>query len=359
MAKAKAESLTITGQSQLTSQQLGDYVLMNNPFPAIMGISIYQLADLYLEIGSKEGIRGDAAFAQAIHETGYFAFGGDVIPAQNNYAGIGTVGGGVKGAFFATPEEGVRAHIQHLKAYASTLPLETELADPRFSLVRRGVAEVWTDLNGKWAVPGNNYGQNIMTIYSAMASMTLTIPNVTLPSGHSLPVGMLYFSKDVPLLSPNGIVYKWMKRGSTARVYGVIGKAYDTGGGYTIEADSSKMAIAIGRALIKKSDTYLYGPDKKISRKIIPGEALRVYSFDEANYYVGGGYYVPKSSNPTYFVGTIKLGADTVLYDQQGNPNKTLAKGDSFRVYGIEGKKLDLGNQYTITYNKALMTYSN
>jgi hypothetical protein len=88
---------TIEGSSTLTSRQMGDYVLLLNQYPLLMGISIYQLADLYLTIGRLEGIRGDIAFAQAIKETGNFEFGGDVFSEQNNYAGIGTTGNGVIG----------------------------------------------------------------------------------------------------------------------------------------------------------------------------------------------------------------------------------------------------------------------
>ncbi|MFY4775422.1 glucosaminidase domain-containing protein [Metabacillus sp. RGM 3146] len=360
MKSAKAEDMTINGTSTLTAQQLGDYVLMNNPSPKLSpGTSIYQLAEYYLQIGNLEGIKGDVAFAQAIHETGFFNFGGDVIPEQNNYAGIGTTGGGVKGAFFATPEEGVRAHIQHLKAYSSTLPLATELADPRFYLVNRGVANYWADLNGKWAVPGKGYGERVQSIYDSIGKVTLTIPNTMLPSGHSLPVGKLTIKKDTEMLAPDGTIYKMLKNGSTFRVFGVRGNGYDLGGGYTVKAESSTMSIYIGRILIKNSDTYMYGPFGKISRKVMPGEALRVYSYDDSNYYVGGGYYVPKIMRPVYFLGYIKLAAQTDLYNPQGDPIKTLVKGNLYRVFNIKGRNLDLGGGNTITLDKSTMEYIN
>lgn len=360
MKAAKAEDMTITGTSTFTAQQLGDYVLMNNPFPKISaGTSIYQLAEYYLQIGNLEGIKGDAAFAQAIHETGFFNFGGDVIPEQNNYAGIGTTGGGVKGAFFATPEEGVRAHIQHLKAYGSTLPLATEIADPRFHLVKRGIATYWTDLNGKWAVPGKGYGERVQSIYDSIGKVTLTIPNTILPTGHSLPAGKLTIKKDTDMLAPDGTFYKTLKNGSTFRVFGVRGNGYDLGGGYTVKADSSTMSIYIGRILIKNSDTSLYGPNGQVNRKVLPGEALRVYSYDDSNYYVGGGYYVPKTMRPVYFLGYIKLAAQTDLYNPQGVSIKTLTKGNLYRVFNINGRNLDLGGGNTIILDKTTMEYIN
>ncbi len=62
-------------------------------------------------------------------------------------------------------DEGILAHIQHLKAYANTEPLKTSLLDPRFNLVKRGTAPGFEDLDGKWAVPGSGYGQSIINIW--------------------------------------------------------------------------------------------------------------------------------------------------------------------------------------------------
>lgn len=121
------------------------------------------LAELYLSTGALLGVRGDLAYAQAIHETDYFRFTGVVKPEQNNFCGLGAVDSNNPGHSFATPEEGVLAHIQHLFAYASTEPLPPDmpLVDPRFGLVTRGIAPFLGDLNGRWAVPGTTYGQAI------------------------------------------------------------------------------------------------------------------------------------------------------------------------------------------------------
>jgi hypothetical protein len=356
---AEAESMTIIGPSMLTSKQLGDYVLVNESIPKLTNLSIYQLAELYLEVGRKEGVRGDIAFAQAIHETGFFRYGGDVIAAQNNYAGIGTTGGGVKGAFFATPEEGVRAHIQHLKAYASKEPLNTKLADPRFNLVRRGIAPLWTDLNGRWAVPGKGYGEKILQIHSNMSKMTLAIPNVSLPTNHKLPVAKLTIKADVPMLAPNGSEFRTIKKGEKIGVYGVLGNSYDVGGGYSVEASSSKMSVYIGRILIKNSKTVMYKPDGTIFRIFKPGEALMVYDYDANAYQVGGGYYVKTSDKPVYHLGRLELSVDIILYSPDGTPYSTLKKGSNYPVYGIDGDRLDMGGGYTVLYNNNHMSYIN
>jgi hypothetical protein len=160
--------LTIMGSPIATKEQCVKYLLKRNPFPLI-STTPKQLVDYYYLEGGIEGVRPDLAFAQALHETGNFRYGGDVIPWQNNYCGLGTTGNGVKGAWFPSAEIGVRAQIQHLLAYTTTRPPVLEVVDPRYTLVKStnkfGQALTWTDLNGKWAVPGKTYGQMILKIH--------------------------------------------------------------------------------------------------------------------------------------------------------------------------------------------------
>ncbi|SET49052.1 N-acetylmuramoyl-L-alanine amidase [Salinibacillus kushneri] len=148
--------------------------LMNRYVKDIYSHAI-EIASYYLTFGAYYGVRGDIAFAQAMHETDYLRFTGIVEPEQNNFCGLGATDSSNPGASFATPEEGVLAHIQHLYAYATTddLPDEYPLVDPRFDLVSRGSASTWTGLNGKWAVPGNDYGQSILDIYHGMINSSI------------------------------------------------------------------------------------------------------------------------------------------------------------------------------------------
>lgn len=160
-------SSSIMGSAIATREQCVNYLLKNNPNPKIT-VSAEDLVDYYYEEAGKEGIRPDAAFAQALKETGFFRYGGTVIPDQNNYCGLGTTSATVKGAYFETARIGVRAHIQHLLAYASVRPPREDVVDPRYSLVRAvystSTIDTWPGLNGRWAVPGNNYGQEILQI---------------------------------------------------------------------------------------------------------------------------------------------------------------------------------------------------
>lgn len=163
--------LTIHGAPMATKEQCVSYLLRRNPIPAIT-TSPQRLVDFFYQEALLEGIRPDVAFAQALHETGNFAYGGDVVPLQNNYCGLGTTGGGVKGAWFPSAQIGVRAQIQHLLAYSSRRPPVLPIVDPRYELVKKapffGRMVTWNDLNGKWAVPGKTYGQKIQTIHEAI-----------------------------------------------------------------------------------------------------------------------------------------------------------------------------------------------
>lgn len=173
MESSAAEKTAIMGEAKATAQQMALFCRSKNPAPQLTSCSLEQLAEMFIEEGKAEGVRGDVAFAQSLHETGYFKFGGIVLPSQNNYAGIGALNGNATGqaASFPDPRTGVRAQIQHLKAYASTEALVNECVDPRFSLVARGVAPYVEWLGAAdnpqgrgWAVPGAGYGTNIVKL---------------------------------------------------------------------------------------------------------------------------------------------------------------------------------------------------
>ena len=162
----------IFGQPVVTKEQMVSFIRRQNPFPQIT-CSLEELVDIYYEEASHEGIRPDLALAQAILETGFFRYGRDVLPQQNNFSGLGTTGGGVQGASFESPRIGVRAHIQHLIAYSAARDPLKPVVDPRFHLVRAlpyrsAQCSTWESLSGKWAVPGVGYGERIVKIIDAV-----------------------------------------------------------------------------------------------------------------------------------------------------------------------------------------------
>ncbi len=182
---AKA-GVTIMGRSVCTREQMERFLLKNNP----KAKAYVYLIPIFLEEGQAEGVRGDLAFAQSLKETGFFKFGNDVHPGQNNFAGLGAVGGHACGCSFKTAREGVRAQIQHLKAYGSTRALNFPCVDPRFNMPKRRCAVCFEDLGGRWACPGYDtkkfnsleaakrvkasYGDDIVRLWNEMKKMKRT-----------------------------------------------------------------------------------------------------------------------------------------------------------------------------------------
>ena len=121
-----------------------------------------------------EGVSPELVFTQAMKETGWLGFGGDVSVDQFNFAGIGAVGGGAGGASFPDVRTGLRAQVQHLRAYAdagaTASSLANPLVDPRFSYVSKGSAPyveylgVQENPNGTGWATARNYGYDIIAM---------------------------------------------------------------------------------------------------------------------------------------------------------------------------------------------------
>lgn len=171
MLDVPAGADTIMGPATIPACQMVHFIRQRNPHPKL-NAPLEDVVQAYYDEAGREGIRPDVALCQALKETGYFAYGGDVSPDQNNFCGLGATGNKVAGAHFATPQLGVRAHIQHLLAYASTERPKTAIVDPRYELLAEkhpelyGQVDSWTGLNGRWAVPGKHYGQEILWMWT-------------------------------------------------------------------------------------------------------------------------------------------------------------------------------------------------
>ena len=171
---ADYKKISIFGEAEATKKQAVAYIKQANP-KVRLDCSVEELVDLYWQEAEREEVRPDLALAQSLVETGTYAYGGDVHHKQNNFCGLGTTGGGVKGASFKTPELGVRAHIQHLLAYTQKKRPQTKIVDPRYELahnirLERGLVDTWYGLNGTWAM-GSLYCEKIMATYQKMLAM--------------------------------------------------------------------------------------------------------------------------------------------------------------------------------------------
>ncbi|MHC4440838.1 MAG: glucosaminidase domain-containing protein, partial [Planctomycetota bacterium] len=141
--------IPIASQGRASIHQLVRFFTETNP--RIGNNYLTMLARTYIDEADAEGINSDIAFCQMVHETNYLRFGEDVQPGQNNFCGLGATGRDEPGLSFPSVEIGVRAHIQHLKAYANARPLRKKLVDPRFGRVSRGEAPYIEYLAGTWA----------------------------------------------------------------------------------------------------------------------------------------------------------------------------------------------------------------
>jgi len=159
----------VMGQSSLTAEQIAGFFWTHQPPGSpCLSVSVEELSGYFAWHGNLENVRGDIAFTQSLIETGWFRYGGQVHCWHNNY-------GGMSGSF-PDAETGVRAQIQHLRAYAdasatscSQPPLQTPCADPTFEFVNpKGKAPNWNDMgNGNWAV-ASDYAGKVLTVYNEM-----------------------------------------------------------------------------------------------------------------------------------------------------------------------------------------------
>lgn len=170
----------IMGSSVATVEQMTAYIKAKNPTVAQ---SVIDMLPYYISEGKAEGVRGDIAFAQSCLETGNFKFENTAVTlAQNNFCGMGVTSKGKTGNSFDTPQLGIRAQIQHLKAYASTEALVNACIDPRYRYVTKGSAEYveWLgqkeNPNGKGWATGKEYGDKIIRILNALIGTKVTKP---------------------------------------------------------------------------------------------------------------------------------------------------------------------------------------
>ena len=173
----------IEGTTSVSVKQMTDYFKQSKySYPTdIMkkggASTLEEFCQIYYEEAEKEGIKAEVAFAQAMKETGWLQFKGDVKAEQYNFAGMGATGNSVAGESFKDVREGVRAQIQHLKAYGSTKDLNQTCVDNRFKYVERGcsIYVEWLGIpnnpkNKGWAA-ADGYGVDIVKMVQKMKSL--------------------------------------------------------------------------------------------------------------------------------------------------------------------------------------------
>jgi len=167
-ADKPAVESSIVGPARVELSRAREWALSKNAHQRFLAV-----APLYWDYGKKSGIRPEVLYAQAARETGFGHYGG-VVPAEyNNWAGIKTADASGNEPEdherFETPEEGVRAHFNHMSAYVGLDPI----GEPhgRYELVLliswAGTIEKIEDLSGRWS-PSPLYHEGIITMIGEM-----------------------------------------------------------------------------------------------------------------------------------------------------------------------------------------------
>lgn len=170
----------IMGTSTVTVEQMVSYFEANGgKYPSEIlknggADSIETFCQMYYDEATAEGVRPEVAFTQTMKETGWLQYGGDASIEQFNFAGLGTTGGGVAGNSYPDVRTGIRAQIQHLKAYATDDALTQACVDDRYEYVTKGSAPYVEWLGQQenpdgcgWAT-AENYGYSIVEMISRL-----------------------------------------------------------------------------------------------------------------------------------------------------------------------------------------------
>lgn len=161
-------SRELTGNGIKDKNQLASFFLSHNS--NYDKLKITDFAELYIQESRMENINSDAAFVQMCLETGFLQYGNLVTPEMNNFCGLGAIGPEQRGEVFPDAQTGVRAHIQHLQAYATSadVPLNNPLVDPRYSWPHKAkYAGTVFDLAGNWAAD-KEYGIKLDRLLSEL-----------------------------------------------------------------------------------------------------------------------------------------------------------------------------------------------
>jgi hypothetical protein len=253
----------ISGRSVTTAAQMQSYIRRVNPNVAQ---SVIDMIPFYISEGDAEGIRGDIAFAQSCIETGNFAFTGGtaVTLSQNNFCGMGVTSLGMRGNHYSTPQQGIRAQIQHLKAYANTEPLRNALVAPtvgesRFRFVQRGIAPhvEWLGIQENpqsrgWAA-GAGYGAKILDILSRILNtQSQNTEELTMSQYNELKTAIAELNRRL-----DTIFHQWgymTDADFPERLKPIVQRLYDSGSDFRLPNGSLGISRDIARMLIALDD---------------------------------------------------------------------------------------------------------
>jgi hypothetical protein len=174
LAPLRAMGQPVMGPTVLSAAEMAAWFRTSSVSPRLSGgMSMEHVAQIFVDEGTAENVRGDVAFAQAYIETGGFSAGG----SDNNFSGLGACDGCGGQNRFPTALDGIRAQIQLLKAYAGGGSLVNpaspywwsgDAARAYASFGGTGSAPTWQAMGGgKWA-SDRSYSSKVLGTYDKM-----------------------------------------------------------------------------------------------------------------------------------------------------------------------------------------------
>jgi hypothetical protein len=170
-ANAKTPPEMILSEGGMSRQKMVGFLLAHNRTLGKRRDWVNNLIDIYIAEAGREGVNYEIAFAQMCYHTNYLKFEKTFAGAgTNNFCGIRSSASSKKAHAFDSAQIGVKAHIQHLKGYASEEPLKGSRVDPRYQNIEKGSgfgsAPTIDGLSGKWA--GADYAEEIRMILNVL-----------------------------------------------------------------------------------------------------------------------------------------------------------------------------------------------
>lgn len=129
---------SVITKSTTTVNQMVNYYNAKASYPAYYAATdapdIRTFCQIYYDEATKEGVDPALAFTQSMKETAFLKFTGQVKIEQFNFAGMGVTDASTNGDSYQNVREGIRAHVQHLKAYAVKNPtFSNAVVDKRYT----------------------------------------------------------------------------------------------------------------------------------------------------------------------------------------------------------------------------------
>ncbi|KZZ85033.1 hypothetical protein AS29_008270 [Bacillus sp. SJS] len=228
----------------------------------------------------------------------------------------------------------------------------------------RDVFDLAKDNNGKlyYNLRSNLWrlNPNDLTEEHVLKPGEIKIPNV-LTSDSPFPVARVFSKQPLLLYKKEGssmVPVKQLPGDSFYRVYGTYKNYYHVGNNHYFYNEPHKISTYVGR-VFTLSNAPILKPNGEVFRTIQPGEEIRVYSFNDQYYDVGNGYKVQKTSDVSYYVGTVELTSDSMMFQYgEALPVMKLQAGEEYEILNVDGNKLDIGNGFYLEYNKQSMIYN-